>query len=713
MKTEVVERKVTSSGSKAQTAFAISEVDAVHLIRILRSTLYTDKPLAVMREYSANAWDEHRDAGCPDRPIKVRLPTELDKTLRIRDFGRGLSWDEIREVYTMYGASTKRNSNQAVGSMGIGSKSAFCYSDTFTVTSWHGGKKSIYIAVLDETDMGRMELFHEEDSDEPTGIEVSVPIRPYDLHSFRRTAKWFYYYMSPQPDINVELQKPEMAWQGDEGFWGRVVDQWGHTSNEWFAVMGCVPYRIDLGQILQDDNGSTKGGPPLEKHIAQFLKNRSGGFYFKIGEIRVSANREEVEYTEATLKTIKDRIREMMARMTKETMERLRNVNASGWDRRQQVLFYVEKTGLPLDKQYADLLAKHIPLYDNEEDAPKTFALYDIETTNTGVYRALRMDHRVRMRAPHILIKDIKKAIKPYAQDLPMVAIPHDGKTVAQVRKEIEKLLKKADLDGMPIKLMSDVTPVVSPLPPGRSDNAKHRETYFVLRQHVRNTTPYSDNWDTVDRVPTDQDVFVVINRFVGVGYDDDFFSYIREKQNLCKKLGIDFPTVYGVKTTARNPVFEEDVPGIELRVWMAQAVRKFLVDHPEYGELIKAARWHKVFAWSYSSPTHRRDHIRKYLMANLDGRHTLCRFIDRYCKCYKTIEDLPQGKRSLVDFFMELTSGDRWADRPTNNLKKLYAAYPLLNPDHGGPGLNVFGVESHRTHWLDYIRLVDKEKKS
>jgi len=712
MKTETVERQVVSSGSKAQTSFAISEVDGVHLIRILRSTLYTDKALAVLREYSANAWDEHRDAGCPDRPIKVRLPTELDKTLRIRDFGRGLSWDEIREVYTMYGASTKRNSNQAVGSMGIGSKSAFCYSDTYTVTSYHGGKKSIYIAMLDESDMGRMELFYEEDSDEPTGIEISVPIQPYDLHVFRRTAKWFFYYMDPQPDINIELQKPEMEWKGKEGFWGRVVDRWGHTSNDWVAVMGCVPYRIDLGQVLQDDNGPTKGGPPLSDSIQRFLKNRSGGFYFKIGEIRISANREEVEYTEATLKTIKNRIREMMDRMTKETMDRLRNVNTSAWDRRQQVLFYVDKTGLPLGKQYADLLTRRVPLYEDDHN-PKTFVLYDVETTNTGAYRALRMSQDIRMRSPHILIKDIKAAVKPYAQDLPMVVIPADGATVGQVRKELEKLLKEADLDGMPIKKMSDVTPVVLPTPTGRTDNAKHRETYFVLKDRVRNTTPYSDNWDTVSRVPTDQDVFVVINRFVGVRYAEDFFSYVREQKSLCKKFGIDFPTVYGVKTTARNPVFEEDVPGIELREWMAQQSRKFLKDHPEYGELIKAHRWHGVFGWGYSSPTQRRKKIREFLMANLDGRHSLCRFIDRYCKMYDLVDKTHGVKRELAQHFVTLTADDRWADRPQKNLEKLYATYPLINPDNGGPGLGVFGVTNYRTHWLDYIRLVDKEKKS
>lgn len=59
--------------SPAETEyFDISQEDTVH---ILRSTLYSDKIAAVVREYSANAWDAHREVGKADVPIQVTLPT--------------------------------------------------------------------------------------------------------------------------------------------------------------------------------------------------------------------------------------------------------------------------------------------------------------------------------------------------------------------------------------------------------------------------------------------------------------------------------------------------------------------------------------------------------------------------------------------------------------------------------------------------------------
>ena len=92
----------------------------------------------------------------------------MDPTLFIRDFGPGLSRNDVFSVFTQYGASTKRNDDNSVGMLGIGSKSGFSYADSFTITSWNGGTKSIYVAVLDETDKGIINLMHEE----PCGDET-------------------------------------------------------------------------------------------------------------------------------------------------------------------------------------------------------------------------------------------------------------------------------------------------------------------------------------------------------------------------------------------------------------------------------------------------------------------------------------------------------------------------------------------------------------
>src|SRR5664279_1326601 len=97
-------------------AMSIDPQGMAHIMGVL-TNLYSDAPLAVLREYSTNARDAHQAAGV-DRPIEVSLPTALDPTLRVRDFGVGLSEQDILGIYARYGSSTKRGSDEQVGRSG-------------------------------------------------------------------------------------------------------------------------------------------------------------------------------------------------------------------------------------------------------------------------------------------------------------------------------------------------------------------------------------------------------------------------------------------------------------------------------------------------------------------------------------------------------------------------------------------------------------------
>ena len=137
----VRDRELHSSGVVGVASFGISLKDSAHLMTILRDAVYSDKVLAVLREYGANAWDAHRSVGKMDLPIKVTLPTREEPTLCVRDYGPGLSHSDVFEVFTQYGASSKRQDDVTVGSFGIGSKSGFAYADSFTIVSRHAGQQ--------------------------------------------------------------------------------------------------------------------------------------------------------------------------------------------------------------------------------------------------------------------------------------------------------------------------------------------------------------------------------------------------------------------------------------------------------------------------------------------------------------------------------------------------------------------------------------------
>jgi hypothetical protein len=109
-----------------------------------RDKIYSDKIGAVVREYVCNAIDEHKKFNI-DRPVEYGVK---DGKFFVRDFANGLDENGVRNIFGQYFKSTKSNTNESIGGFGVGSKAGHCYSDTFNVTSYHNGTKTIYSAVL-------------------------------------------------------------------------------------------------------------------------------------------------------------------------------------------------------------------------------------------------------------------------------------------------------------------------------------------------------------------------------------------------------------------------------------------------------------------------------------------------------------------------------------------------------------------------------------
>ena len=65
---------------------------------ILSSKLYSNPTLAIIRELLTNAYDSHKAAGKEDIPIKVNLPGYMEPNFIIRDYGIGLSKEDVLEI---------------------------------------------------------------------------------------------------------------------------------------------------------------------------------------------------------------------------------------------------------------------------------------------------------------------------------------------------------------------------------------------------------------------------------------------------------------------------------------------------------------------------------------------------------------------------------------------------------------------------------------
>lgn len=189
----------------------IDQDSIAHLMQIL-TDLYSDPILAVIREYSTNALDSHIEAGNPD-PIEVTLPTQMNPELIIKDQGIGLNVDDMRDVYSMYGRSTKRSSDMVTGMLGLGCKSGLTYSLSFTVTGVRDGVKTIATVTKDSDGVGAIKVLDTVSTDEPNGVTVKIPVKPHDVHRFEQTAvELFTYWKEGQVNlVGHELSLPEDA----------------------------------------------------------------------------------------------------------------------------------------------------------------------------------------------------------------------------------------------------------------------------------------------------------------------------------------------------------------------------------------------------------------------------------------------------------------------------------------------------------------------
>lgn len=217
--------------------------------QVLTSNLYTDRPLAIVRELACNAIDAHYVAGIPQEPIRVLLPTQLSPTLRVIDRGPGMSEEKCMDLYTAVFASDKNSSNDAIGGFGLGSKSPFSYTDTFTVISKHGGWKKTYTAYIQETGTPGLVKVAEEPCSE-TGVEVVVPVKRNDFVTFRDAATRAFQYFDPLPNCpGLEMLKPTYVFQTPD--FGLSDTRRGYNGYHQ-VIMGGVAYPLGFDSFPED-----------------------------------------------------------------------------------------------------------------------------------------------------------------------------------------------------------------------------------------------------------------------------------------------------------------------------------------------------------------------------------------------------------------------------------------------------------------------------
>ena len=341
---ESAARVVDSSGLTEESNFQI--LATAQSFRILSSGLYSDKISAVLREVGCNAMDSHIAAGLADKPIEIKLPTRLSSEFYIKDYGLGLSHEEIISLYTTYFSSNKGNNNDLTGAFGLGSKSPFSYTDSFSITTAQNGKQRTYSAYIGKGGSPVIALLSEQPASDawPHGVMVSFPVKPHDISEFEQKARQVYQWFSVKPvhpgNLESPYADPEIASKGTNFFFlkdphGNVMHLYGgrpsYSSNTARVLMGNVAYPLDAKR-LGSDNKIVNGLISAGIHIRMPL-----------GSVMPTASREDLEYDERTRKNLGSALVTAGIEMAKTIADQVIMPANNEWERHRRTRTLMEK----------------------------------------------------------------------------------------------------------------------------------------------------------------------------------------------------------------------------------------------------------------------------------------------------------------------------------------------------------------------------------
>lgn len=245
------------------------------MVKALTSRLYSNPIESIVRELASNALD-----ACSHTPMEISIPNYMDPNFTIRDHGMGISPEDMAGIFVRFGSSTKRRDNSQIGGFGLGAKSPFAIVNSFTINSYYAGTNYHYVASIQEDGMPALHLVSTSPTDQ-TGLRIQVPASG-NHYQWQRALTQIQFF-NPRPIIlNFPFTYPNII--HDEADFSVLA------SGDPFILVGPVAYPFRPVSEIVDALGGTL--PPVA------LK-------FPIGDLEVTASREEIVYSPATISKIK------------------------------------------------------------------------------------------------------------------------------------------------------------------------------------------------------------------------------------------------------------------------------------------------------------------------------------------------------------------------------------------------------------------------
>jgi hypothetical protein len=298
---------------------------AAMVFQMFSKTIYSNPIGTVVREITSNAVDSHIEAGI-NLPVLIKRSIDGETGthyISFIDYGVGMSPERIEEVYMTFFKSTKRADNSQIGGFGIGGKTPLAYKRSTgygegeydnsyqIITAFNGMKYSYLVYEGKETPL--VALQHTEPTKEHNGTEIRIPVLEKDMETFaKEMVKQLYYFE------NVIFEGFENEWRYSEV----LTNDYSIIRGKNFLYRGNdvnSAMHVCLGRVAYPINYDLLNLNSSDYYLPIAVK-------VEIGEISVTASREQLDYSETTIKVLKKKLAEAKAEIAELIAKQYANI---------------------------------------------------------------------------------------------------------------------------------------------------------------------------------------------------------------------------------------------------------------------------------------------------------------------------------------------------------------------------------------------------
>lgn len=208
----------------------------------------------------------------------------------------------MKEIFTVYFESSKRDTNEQIGSFGLGSKSAYAYTDSFYVITRYDGIEYQYLMSKDEVGVSRLTEVINYPTEDGNGTTIRIPL-------VKPTSTRYSYYSKSDSDKFYDACKKQLCYFNNVYIDRPNSQEFNEAKIHYFRTFTYSKLKpfgaemhIKLGQCTYKIPWHDIGVHAIQVPVA---------VNFEIGELLPTPNREGIVLTEETKKLVKERIEEV------------------------------------------------------------------------------------------------------------------------------------------------------------------------------------------------------------------------------------------------------------------------------------------------------------------------------------------------------------------------------------------------------------------